>query len=120
MKYFSVDNLDIRGDCIIPFRTRQLAASSNALPLILAYVIIAFSTLSTIIAELKARKSPGDHCITAEVLKAGGEKMVEILDKIFRKVLVDEDIPTKWAKMLATPVHKKGDLHFRAIALLSR
>ena len=46
--------------------------------------------------------------------------MVEILDKIFRKVLVDEDIPTKWAKMLATPVHKKGDLHFRAIALLSR
>ena len=41
------------------------------------------------IDALKTRKSPGNDGITAEVLKAGGEKMADILDKIFREVLTD-------------------------------
>ena len=75
------------------------------------------------IKSLKRRKAPGSDAITAEVLKAGGETMVSMLDKIFLKVIEEEDIPMEWAKMLVTPIHKKGDKHnhanYRAIALLS-
>ena len=39
------------------------------------------------IKTLNTRKSPGSDSITAEVLKAGGEKVVNILSKIFQKVL---------------------------------
>ena len=49
--------------------------------------------------------------------------MIDILDKTFQQVLQVEDIPSDWAKMLVTPIYKKGDRHntsnYRAIALLS-
>ena len=49
--------------------------------------------------------------------------MIDILDKIFQQVLQVEDIPSDWAKMLVTPIYKKGDRHntsnYRAVALLS-
>ena len=75
------------------------------------------------INTLKSRKAPGHDGITAEVLKAGGEQMINILHKIFNRVLREEDVPSEWSKMLVTPIHKKGDVcnieNYRAIALLS-
>ena len=49
--------------------------------------------------------------------------MTEILHKIFNTILVQEKTPKDWARMLVTPIHKKGDklnpCNNRAISLLS-
>ena len=46
--------------------------------------------------------------------------MVDILAKLFKRVLDEEDIPTERAKMLVATIHKKSDWHdtsnYRAIA----
>ena len=75
------------------------------------------------IKRMKNRKAPGTDIITAEVLKAGGEHMVNMLHKIFNIVWRTERTPKDWGKMLVTPIHKKGDKqkpeNYRAISLLS-
>lgn len=75
------------------------------------------------IKRMKVRKSPGVDDITAEVLRAGGEAMVNMLWRIFNKVWAAERVPRDWAKMLVTPIHKKGNKlepsNYRAISLLS-
>ena len=72
---------------------------------------------------LKNNKAPGSDLITAEVLKAGGEPIVNTLHLIFSKVLNEETTPTHFSKMLVTPIYKKGDKslpeNYRAIPLLS-
>ena len=54
---------------------------------------------------LKNNKAPGSDAITAEALKAGGENIVNILDKVFNKIMETEDIPADFSKMLVTPIH---------------
>ena len=75
------------------------------------------------IAKMENRKAPGIDVITAEVLKAGGDPMVAMLHKIFNTVYDTEKTPKDWAKMMVTPIHKKGDkqtpANYRAISLLS-
>lgn len=73
--------------------------------------------------KMKNKKSPGADQITTEVLRAGGESMVEMLKKIFNKIMEQVKTPTDFSKMIVTPVFKKGDKllreNYRAIALLS-
>jgi hypothetical protein len=72
---------------------------------------------------MKQRKIPGYNKITTETIKAGGEKMVNILHKIFNTIWVSEKTPQDFSKMIVTPIHKKGDKlnreNYRAISLLS-
>ena len=79
--------------------------------------------IKTAVSKMKSWKAPGIDAITAEVLKAGGEPMVDIMYKIFNMVWRLERTPKIWAQMLVTPIHKKGDkldpANYRAIALLS-
>ena len=58
---------------------------------------------------MKNRKAPGIDNTTAEVLKAGGKPMIEMLHKIFIAIWVQEKTPKDWARMLVTTIHKKGD-----------
>ncbi len=75
------------------------------------------------IKALKNRNSPGWDKITAEVLKAGGEHMVKMLQYLFRKIWEDVDTPEDWSKLLINPIHKKGGKlnpeNYRAISLTS-
>ena len=75
------------------------------------------------IGTLKNKRAPGSDRITAEVLKAGGNSIVNMLDHVFQKILTEENTPLEFSKMLVTPVYKKGDTckpeNYRAIALLS-
>ena len=68
-------------------------------------------------------KSPGIDQITAEVLKAGGEDMAEMLLHIAKNVTLTSKTPLAWSKMVVTPIHKKGNRldpeNYRAISLLS-
>ena len=75
------------------------------------------------IKKMKKRKTPGNDLITTEVIIAGGEKMLEILQKIFNTIIKQSKTPTDFSKMLVTPVYKKGNKllreNYRTIALLS-
>ncbi len=75
------------------------------------------------VKKMKSRKAPGIDSITAEVLKTGGKPMIEMLHKIFNQIWKQEKTPKDWARMLVTPIHKKGDKlnpgNYRAISLLS-
>ena len=86
-------------------------------------LIITSDEIKKAVGALKNRKAPGSDKITAEVLKAGGDTMVTMLEHIFQKILISEDTPLHFSKMLVTPVYKKGDSgnpeNYRAIALLS-
>ena len=75
------------------------------------------------VRKLKNRKAPGVDVITAEAIKTAGQPMVDMLHKIFNLVWNSGKTPKDWAKMLVTPIHKKGDKltpgNYRAISLLS-
>ena len=49
--------------------------------------------------------------------------VTEMLHKIFNAIWVHEKTPKDWARMLVTPIHKKGDklnpVNYAAILLLS-
>ena len=75
------------------------------------------------VSSLKNNKVPGADAITAAVLKARGEPVVAMLEWIFKRILAEQDTPKHFAKMLLTPILKKGDkdnpANYRAIVLLS-
>ena len=75
------------------------------------------------IRRMKTRKSPGIDNLTTEVIKAGGNTMVDMLYKIYGVVWKEEKTPKDFSKMVISPIHKKGDKltreNYRAISLLS-
>ena len=72
---------------------------------------------------LKNRKAPGEDEITAELLKLGGEEVVEYLAHMASLIWKSETVPADWLKQLVVPLHKKGPTrdcdNYRGIALLS-
>ena len=76
-----------------------------------------------VISRLKRRKAPGYDKISSEVLKAGGQTIIEILHKIFNSIWSQEKTPEDFSRMIVLPIHKKGDGLLRdnycAISLLS-
>ena len=86
-------------------------------------LIIAKEEIRQAISLLKNNKVPMSDFTTAEVLKIGGEPMVNMLHLIFLKIVNEENIPLHFSKMLVTPIFKKGDKclpeNYRAISLLS-
>ena len=75
------------------------------------------------IKHLKLKKAPGHDGVSSEALKAGGEPTVNVLHKLFNKVLSTNEVPSEWSKMMVTPIYKKGDTsnpeNYRPISLLS-
>ena len=75
------------------------------------------------ILQLKNNKAPGVDGITAELLKLGGEAIVEEMTRIAGSIWRSERIPEDWLMQITIPVYKKGahDIcdKFRGIALLS-
>ena len=75
------------------------------------------------IARLKNRKTPGVCDISGEMLKAGGEVVVEWLHRIMNRAWMNSMVPDDWRKALVVPVHKKGSKvqckNYRGISLLS-
>jgi len=75
------------------------------------------------VRKLKCNKSPGTDNIPAELLKAGGENMVDILLKICNLTLKTGEWPTKWTESIVIPLPKKGNIrkceNNRTISLIS-
>ena len=60
------------------------------------------------IGRLKNRKAPGVCGISGEMLKAGGDIVVEWMHKIVNTAWRSGKVPGDWRKALVIPVHKKG------------
>ena len=75
------------------------------------------------IRRLKNRKALGIFGITGEMLKAGGDVVVQWLHRIFCVVWGSGTVPADWRKVQIVPVHKKGSRtqckNYRGISLLS-
>ena len=75
------------------------------------------------ILQLKNNKAPGDDGITTELLKLGGETIVEEMTCIAGSIWHSERIPEDWLMQITIPVYKNlaHDIcnNFRGIALLS-
>ena len=77
------------------------------------------------IGRLINRKAPGVCGISSEMLKAGGEIVVEWMhrSRIVNTAWRSGKVPGDWRKALVIPVHKKGSKlickNYRGISLLS-
>lgn len=69
-------------------------------------------------------KAPGEDDIIIEMVKEGGDEVVEIIEKLFNKCLEESRIPEKWESAIVILLFKKGnkaDLNnYRPISLLSQ
>ncbi|CAK1594488.1 unnamed protein product [Parnassius mnemosyne] len=83
---------------------------------------VSLSEIRMALQHLKNGKAPGEDGITAELLKAGGRPVLEVLQKLFNSVL--HITPEAWSRSAVVLFFKKGDnallKNYRPISLLSR
>jgi hypothetical protein len=84
---------------------------------------ILYSEVEEAIRTLKKNKSPGSDGIIAEMLQAGGEKLVHQIHKLCNKAWDEGTIPGEWGKSILVPIPKKGDhsecSNYRTISLIN-
>ena len=75
------------------------------------------------ILKLKNCKASGEDAVSAELLKYGGQRLVEEIHLLLLNVWSAEIIPLDWLSSIIIPVHKKGDRtkceNYRGISLLN-
>lgn len=75
------------------------------------------------IGTLKNRKAPGLDNINNELLKYGGDTLVDEIHTLFNKIYEKMELPEQWKQSITIPVFKKGDKmdpqNYRGISLLS-
>ncbi|CAK1590592.1 unnamed protein product [Parnassius mnemosyne] len=85
---------------------------------------VSLSEIRMALQHLKNGKSPGEDGITAELLKAGGKPVFEVLQKFFNSVLHGGTTPEAWSRSAVVLFFEKGDnallKNYRPISLLSR
>ena len=75
------------------------------------------------VEKLKNHKACGVDGIYGEMVKAGGETMVQQLHHLLVKVWKEEKVPEDWTKAIIVPLFKKGDPsvcdNWRGLSMLS-
>ena len=73
--------------------------------------------------QIKNGKSPGEDRITPEMLKMGGKPLVDAVEVLLNKCLMEGRIPDAWKNAEVVLLYKKGDFtnieNYRPISLLS-
>ena len=71
--------------------------------------------------NLKNNKAAGSDGIHLELLKYGGNKLLNRTDELVRQIWEEEGIPEEWNETIIVPIYKKGDRerceNYRGIAL---
>ena len=79
--------------------------------------------IAAAVKRLKNRKTPGVCLITAEMLKHGGDTIIDWLHQVISIVWSTERSPQDWKDAAIVTIFKKGDIkecgNFRGISLLS-
>ena len=72
---------------------------------------------------MKMRKAPGISRILPEMLKAGGEVVIEWMTEVFNMVWNEGIAPGDWRNAVIVPVYKKGSrldcTNYRGISFMS-
>jgi hypothetical protein len=75
------------------------------------------------IGKLKSYKSPGTNQISAEMIKAEGERLCSEIHRLICCIWNKEELPQQWKESITVPIHEKGDKtdcnNYRGISLLS-
>jgi len=75
------------------------------------------------VRRLKRNKSPGNDGIAAEMIKAGGEKLLGKIHSLCNQAWVLCQVPKEWLKSVLVPIPKKGGAleckNYRTISLIS-
>ena len=75
------------------------------------------------IQDLKNNKSTGSDGIPAELIKEGGEQLINLFHQLCQKVWNEEKIPAEWTKSILILIPKKGDKtecgNYRTISLIN-
>lgn len=61
------------------------------------------------LGQTKNGKSPGEGQITSEMLKMGGDKILESVQILLNKCLREGKIPNKWQTAVVIMLYKKSD-----------
>jgi hypothetical protein len=75
------------------------------------------------IKQLENGKSPGSDSKTTEIFKYEGETVSKYIQKVIKKIWIQEIMPQSWREAMLIPLFKKGDRtecqNYRGIALLN-
>jgi hypothetical protein len=86
-------------------------------------VDISLEEVERAVGKLKSGKADGVDGVIPEILKYGGDNMVEAVYELCRLVWEREELPQDWMKALIFPIAKKGSKddmgNYRGISLLS-
>ncbi|CAH1266623.1 Hypp3444 [Branchiostoma lanceolatum] len=78
---------------------------------------------SNAVRSMKPGKSPGIDNIPAELLRHGGEVVIDRYHELCRKIWEEKKWPKEWTQSLVIPLPKKGNLrqcqNYRTISLIS-
>ena len=73
------------------------------------------------VSQMNNNKAPGMDGITAEILKNGGEKMIDLPEQVIQS-LWESEVPQDWRDVILVSLYKKGSksdcCNFMGISLL--
>ena len=91
-------------------------------PLMVLHEVPSRGEIKASVSQMNNNKAPGIDGITAEILKNGGEKMIDLLEQVIQSVW-ESEVPKDWRDAILVSLYKKGlksdCSNFRGISLLS-
>jgi len=67
------------------------------------------NTVKQAIMRMKTRRAAGLGDIPIELIKSGGQKLLEMITILCNKIINGGKVPEEWKVAIITSIHKKGD-----------
>jgi len=82
------------------------------------------STVKLTIMRMKTGRAAGPGDIPMEMIKSGGQKLLEMITVFLNKIINGNKVTEEWKVAIITSVHKKGDTrkreNYRGISVTSK
>jgi hypothetical protein len=81
------------------------------------------NTVKQAIMRMNNGRAAGPGDIPIEMIKSGGQKLLEMITILLNKIINGEKVPEEWKVAIITSIHKKGDKrkceNYRGISVTS-
>lgn len=98
-------------------RHRVLNANSEDIPK------ISTEEIKAALKQMKNKRAPGEDGVTIDMIKMGGDKLLDIVKLLLDKCIEEGKVPDTWNNAEVILLHKKGDItnieNYRPISLLT-